>query len=58
MAHLKSYQSREAYGLFSTRYWECTQILNGMERPWIKNLPEREGRWSKIASEESSNYGD
>ena len=58
MAHLKRYQSREAYGQFCTRYWEYTRTLNGMERPLMKNLPERERRWSEIAREEGTNYGD
>ena len=49
MAHLKGYESKEAYDRFRERYKECIRMLNGMERTLERFLPERDRRWPEKA---------
>ncbi len=55
MAHLKSYESLEAYESFRLRYQECIRMLNGMERTLEKQLPESARRWPAV-QEDPGNY--
>ena len=56
MAHLKGYETLEAYESYRLRYQECIRMLNGMERTLEKQLPESARRWPAV-QEDSSDYG-
>ena len=56
MAHLRGYESKEAYSGFRERYRECIRMLNGMERHLERQLPESDRRWPTV-QEDSNDYG-
>ena len=56
MAHLRGYETKDAYFGFRERYRECIRMLNGMERNLEKQLPESDRRWPTV-QEESDDYG-
>lgn len=56
VAHLKAYESREAYEKYRDRYQECIRRLNGLERALEQYLPEKERRWPASAKENGEDY--
>lgn len=57
MAHLLGYEDRETFEDLKARYETCIRMLNGMERTFERQLPQRERRWPDTLREQGEEYG-
>ena len=46
IAKLKGYITESVYLLYRKRYQECIRMLNGLEKKFEQNIPEKERKWN------------
>ncbi len=45
IAKLKNYITESVYLSYKKRYQECVRMLNGLEKNFEKNIPEKDRKW-------------